>query len=71
MTDDELRTNIESLHAACHELFEASQRRDAQIASLARIAEDTLDSIKRLERIATAHQDRIEDHEHRIEDLEG
>jgi hypothetical protein len=91
MTDDELRVNLESLHAACHDLFEASQRHDAQIAqnaaliaqnakqiaengtyirALAKIAEDALDSIKRLERIATAHQDRLDDHQSRIENLE-
>jgi hypothetical protein len=74
MTDHELRINLESLHAACHELFEASQRHDAQIAqnaaqsaengtyirALAQIAEETLDAVKRLERIATAHQEHIE-----------
>jgi hypothetical protein len=37
---------------------------------LAQIAEDALDSIKRLERIATAHQDRLDNHEGRIEGLE-
>jgi hypothetical protein len=71
MTDDELRVNLESLRAACHELFEASQRHDAQIAQLTVIARDALDSIKRLERIATAHQDRLDDHERRIDDLES
>jgi methyl-accepting chemotaxis protein len=84
MTDDELRTNLESLHFACHDLFEASQRHDAQIEQLigasqrhdaqiqqlTEIARDALDSIKRLERIATAHQDRLDDHEERIEGIE-
>jgi hypothetical protein len=55
MTDDELRTNLELLHGACHELFEASQRHDAQIGQLTAIARDALDSIERLERMATAH----------------
>jgi hypothetical protein len=66
MTDDELRLNIQSLHAACHELFEASQRHDAQIAenatyirALAQIASDTLDSIKRLEQVADDALDSI------------
>ncbi|HLI86233.1 MAG TPA: hypothetical protein VKV17_20125 [Bryobacteraceae bacterium] len=85
MTDDELRTNLTSLHDSCHELFEASQRHDAQIealigasqrhdaqiAQLTAIARDALDSIKRLERIATAHQDRLDNHEQRIEGIEN
>ncbi|HEY7391563.1 MAG TPA: hypothetical protein VH640_23815 [Bryobacteraceae bacterium] len=66
MTDDELRLNIQSLHAACHGLFEASQRHDAQIAengtylrALAQTAEQTLGSIKRREQIADDTLDSI------------
>ena len=85
MTDDELRVNLESLHAACHELFEASQRHDAQIAengthirAVAQIAEDTLDRIQRLERIASDSLDSIKRleriataHQDRLDDHQG
>jgi hypothetical protein len=70
MTDDELRLHLESLQASVHELYEAVQRHDAQLDELARIARDTLGSIQSLERIATAHQDRLDDHQERLEDLE-
>lgn len=43
----------------------------ANIHSLTLIARDALDSIKRLERVATAHQGRLDNHEQRIEDLES
>jgi septal ring factor EnvC (AmiA/AmiB activator) len=84
MTDDELRLNIASLHAACHELFQASQRHDAQIAqnatyirALAQIADETLGSIKRLEQIANNTLDSIKRlervataHQDRLDDQE-
>lgn len=48
-----------------------NQQQDAaNIHSLTLIARDGLDSIKRLERVATAHQERLDNHEQRIEDLE-
>jgi chromosome segregation ATPase len=51
--------------------LQRSQQQDAaNINSLTLIASDALDSIKRLERIATAHQGRLGNHEQRIEDLE-
>jgi len=34
MTDDELRLNIDSLHASVHELFEAVQRHDVHLEHL-------------------------------------
>jgi hypothetical protein len=70
MTDDELRLHLESLHASVHELYEAVQRRDAQLDELAGIARNTLASIQSLERIATAHEERLDDHQERLEDLE-
>jgi len=85
MTDDELRLHLESLHASIHELFESVQRHDAlreqdaenirkdgeNIRALAGVAREALASIQSLERIATAHQDRLDDHQRRIEDLEN
>jgi molecular chaperone GrpE (heat shock protein) len=51
--------------------LQRSQQQDAaNIHSLTLIARDCLDSIKRLERVATAHQDRLDNHEQRIDDLE-
>jgi hypothetical protein len=70
MTDDEIRLNLESLHASTHELYEAVQRHDAQLAQLITIARTALESIQSLERVATAHQERLEDHGDRIERLE-
>jgi hypothetical protein len=70
MTDDQLRLHLESLHASVRELYEAVQRHDAQLDELSGIARNTLASIQSLERIATAHQDRLDDHQQRLEDLE-
>jgi ABC-type transporter Mla subunit MlaD len=91
MTDDEIRLNLESLHASTHELYEAVQRHDAQLAQLVEsanatreavqrhdgqlaqlitIANTALESIQSLERIATAHQQRLDDQDGRIERLE-
>jgi hypothetical protein len=38
---------------------------------LERTAADALASVQSLERIATAHEDRLDDHQERLEDLEG
>lgn len=77
MTDDEIRLNLESLHASTHELFEAVQRHDkhlerltADAQRLITIAADALRSVQSLERIATAHQQRLDEHDGRIERLE-
>src|SRR5262245_24671786 len=43
----------------------------AQNAQTVRTFEIALDSIKRLERIALAHERRIDDHDGRLEDLEN
>lgn len=64
MTDDELRVNLESLHASVHELYETVQRHDAQIADLIRAAQHDGENIRALARIA-------EIHERRLSDLEG
>ena len=56
MTDDELRLNIESLHASVHELFEAVQRHDAQIAQLITAAKQDGENIRALARIAEIHE---------------
>ena len=49
---------------------EALEKDANNIRSLAGIARETLASIQSLERIATAHQTRLDGHEKRIEDLE-
>ena len=48
---------------------EALEKDANNIRSLAGIAREALASIQSLERIATAHQTRLEGHEKRIEDL--
>ena len=54
------------------ELMRAAAEQDAQnIRSLANIAADALDSIKRLERVATAHENRLDDHDKRLDNLAG
>jgi phage shock protein A len=49
---------------------EALEKDASNIRSLAGIAREALASIQSLERIATAHQARLDGHEKRIEDLE-
>jgi len=63
----------ERLHALTLnlELLYQDRQQDAEaIRQLVTIARDALASIKSLERTATAHQERLDDHEQRIEDLE-
>jgi hypothetical protein len=64
MTDDELRLNIESLHASVHELYETVQRHDAQLAQLITAAKQDGENIRGLARIA-------EIPERRLSQLEG
>jgi hypothetical protein len=59
MTDDELRLNIESLHASVHELFEAAQRHDAHLAQLITVSRQDGENIRALARIAEIHERRI------------
>ena len=53
-----LRVNIESLHASVHELYEASQRHDSQIAQLISAARQDGENIRALVRIAEIHERR-------------
>lgn len=63
MTFDEkleaLRINIESLHAATADLFEASQRHDAQIAKIIEVVNQDAENIRGLARIAEIHHERL------------
>jgi hypothetical protein len=59
MSDEELRLNIESLHASVHELFEASQRHDAVISKLLLAAQQDGENIRALARIAEIHERRL------------
>lgn len=58
MTDDELRLNIESLHASVHDLYETVQRHDAQLAQLITAAKQDGENIRALARIAEIHERR-------------
>jgi phage shock protein A len=59
--------DVEAFRARAEEALE----KDAgNIRTLASIARDALASIQSLERVATAHQARLDGHEKRIEDLE-
>jgi len=60
-----LTQSVELLHADIQELKNAAHKDGENIHALAQIAAATLDSIKRLERIAAAHQQRLEDLEQR------
>ena len=53
------------------QVTEMAKRTDERFAQVTHNFEIVLDSIKRLERIALAHEDRTYDHQDRIEDLEG
>jgi len=65
-----LEERLEAL-ALSLELLYRDQQQDAQsIHSLALIARDALASIQSLERTATAHQERLDEHHKRIGDLE-
>jgi len=84
MTNDELRTHLESLHASLHQLFEQSQKHDEQIAqNAAQIAEVTSqiaelvkasrqdgENIRALARIAELHQDRLDNHGERLDRIQ-
>ncbi len=59
MTDDELRLNSESLHTSVHELFEAVQRHDTQLAQLITAARQDGENIRALVRIAEIHERRL------------
>ena len=61
MTNDELRTHIESLHANMAQLFEQSQKHDAQIAALIKASQQDGENIRALARIAELHQARLDD----------
>ena len=52
------------------QLTEMAKLHDERFAQVTHNFEIVLDSIKRLERIALAHEDRIDDHQDRIEGLE-
>ena len=59
-------TLAESLEILSHGIEADAQN----IRVLAGIARDALDSIQRLERVATAHQERLDNHGTRIQGLE-
>ena len=54
-----LRVNVDTLHANVHELFEASQRHDAQIAELITLARQDGENIRALARVAELHHQRL------------
>lgn len=67
---ERLTADAQSLHASTHELNEAVQRHDKHLERLITIAADALQSVQSLERIATAHQQSLDEHDGRIERLE-
>jgi len=66
-----IEERMEALAQSLELLYRDQQQDAAAIHQLTLIARDSLASIQSLERTATAHQKRLDDHEERIEDLEG
>ncbi|HEY7389640.1 MAG TPA: hypothetical protein VH640_14085 [Bryobacteraceae bacterium] len=66
-----IEERLQALAESLELMYRDQQQDAANIHSLTLIAKDALDSIKRLERIATTHQDRLDNHDQRIEDLES
>lgn len=63
---------LTKLHLEYAERQEETERRHSQqIERLTRIAADMKDITQRLANIAVAHEDRLDDHEKRIDDLEN
>ena len=66
-----IEERLEALAQSLELLYRDQQQDAANIHSLALIARDALASIQSLERTATAHQERLDEHQKRIEDLEN
>lgn len=66
-----IEERMEALAQSLELLYRDQQQDAAAIHKLTLIARDSLASIQSLERTATAHQRRLDDHEQRIDDLEG
>jgi two-component sensor histidine kinase len=65
-----IEERLEALAQSLELLYRDQQQDAANIHSLALIARDSLASIQSLERTATGHQERLDEHQKRIEDLE-
>jgi hypothetical protein len=68
---ERLKERHEALAQSMELNYRDQQQDAANIRQLAEIARDALASIRGLERIATAHQQRIDDQEKRLDDLES
>ena len=65
-----LEERLEALAQSLELLYRDQQQDAAAIHALTLISQNALASVQSLERTATAHQQRIDDHEDRIQDLE-
>ncbi len=74
MTTDERLDRLAERHEALTQsvelLLQAQKENEARFSAITKTFEVCLDSIKRLEVIATAHEHRLDDHEGRLDDLE-
>jgi ABC-type transporter Mla subunit MlaD len=69
--DREYREIIGSLAATVGRMDTAVGRMDTAVEKLTAFAADVKDALRRLANIAGAHQDRLDDHERRLDDLES
>lgn len=69
-TDERIQALTQSLELLVSLHTDLEQATAERFASVAAIFRDAHGSIQGLERIATAHQERLDDHGHRIQRLE-
>jgi len=69
--DREYREMIGSLATTVGSLAAAVVRLDTAVEKLTAFSADVKDSLRRLANIAGAHEDRLDDHERRLDDLES